>query len=251
MSSSSNDEWLLSRHRSPKGYPMGVSWKQQMAFVEPKYTKTQINRAGHILARAEDFSDADYEWANAVLANWRGCHGYPINTFQATRRKKLELIDPDAIVCTAFETHPLYRQQIATARSMSLARMQDIGGLRAVLGSLSKVRKLETAYRLAKFQHVLVSSKNYIDRPKADGYRSIHLIFRYANDRAAKYKGLLVELQLRTRLQHAWATAVETMGTFLGQALKAGQGDIEWRAFFTTASAALAVWKEHLTCSGF
>lgn len=76
--------------------------------------------------------------------------------------------------------------------------------------------------------------------PKSDGYRSIHLVFRYQNDRAPEYNGLFVELQIRTRLQHTWATAVETMGTFLGEALKARQGPQRWLEFFAVAGAAFA-----------
>lgn len=99
---------------------------------------------------------------------------------------------------------------------MNLARMQDIGGLRTVVSSIARVSKLETEYRSSKFKHVLVSSKDYISEPKEDGYRGIHLIYKYSNPRAPAYEGLSLELQMRTRLQHAWATAVETMGTFLG-----------------------------------
>jgi len=123
---------------------------------------------------------------------------------------------------------------------MNLVQMQDIGGLRAVVGSLAKVRKLEGNYRDNSFKHVLVNSKDYIQSPKADGYRSVHLVYRYVNRRAKKYQGLLLELQVRTKLQHAWATAVEAMGTFLGEALKAGQGPAAWRDFFAISSAAIA-----------
>jgi len=52
-----------------------------MAFVEPKYTKNQVNRAGDILADPASYSVKEQEWADEVLANWRACHGYPINTF--------------------------------------------------------------------------------------------------------------------------------------------------------------------------
>jgi len=118
--------------------------------------------------------------------------------------------------------------------------MQDIGGLRTVVGSISKVRKLEANYRDNSFKHVLLNSKDYISSPKSDGYRSVHLVYRYVNRSARRYEGLLLELQIRTKLQHAWATAVEAMGTFLGEALKAGQGPAAWRDFFATASAAIA-----------
>jgi putative GTP pyrophosphokinase len=113
------------------------------------------------------------------------------------------------------------------------------------------VRKLEAEYRNSNFKHVLVSSKDYIAEPKPDGYRGIHLIYRYSNPRAPAYDGLSLELQVRTRVQHAWATAVETMGTFLGQALKSGQGEQEWRSFFAKASAALAIIEKSPAVPGF
>ena len=121
---------------------------------------------------------------------------------------------------------------------MNLSQMQDIGGLRAIVSSIPRVRRLEGIYRDSNFKHELVSSKDYIGEPKSDGYRSIHLVYRYANAHAPDLNGLLLELQLRTRLQHIWATAVETMSTFLGQALKSGQGERPWREFFEVASAA-------------
>ncbi len=129
--------------------------------------------------------------------------------------------------------------------------MQDIAGLRAIVDSVPKVRKLQQAYKMARFKHKLVSEKNYIDQPKGDGYRSIHLIFKYENNRETAYNGLSLELQFRSRLQHAWATAVETMGTFLGEALKSGQGDGAWRTFFTKASAALTIVERTKPIPGF
>jgi putative GTP pyrophosphokinase len=222
-----------------------------MAFVEPQFSKNQVNRAGEILVAPEAFSADDQEWASRVLANWRACHGYPINTFQATLRQKLKAIDNQAIVAQRLKRAPSIILKLQRFEGMQLARMQDIGGLRAVVDSIPKVRKLETAYRDAKFKHVLTSSKNYINEPKQDGYRSIHLIFRYVNNNAPSYNVLSLELQLRTRLQHAWATAVETMGTFLGQALKSGQGESEWRGFFAKAGAALALVEETAPVPGF
>ncbi len=174
-----------------------------------------------------------------------------MNTFQATLRQKLKAVDSGAIVAQRLKRAPSIILKLQRFEGMALARMQDIGGLRAVLGSIPKVRKLESAYRSARFKHELASSKNYIDEPKEDGYRSIHLIYRYHNDVAAPFNGLSLELQFRTRLQHAWATAVETMGTFLGQALKSGQGEIEWRHFFSVAGAALAVVEKTSPVPGY
>ncbi len=222
-----------------------------MAFVEPQYTKGQVNRAGQILVDPEAFSLQDRIWADMVLANWRACHGYPINTFQALLRLRLKAIDKNAIVAQRMKRAPSIVLKLQRFDGMNLARMQDIGGLRAVVSSVARVRKLVTEYRNSQFKHVLVSSKDYIAAPKADGYRGVHLIYRYSNARALAYEGLSLELQVRTRLQHAWATAVETMGTFLGQALKSGQGELEWRGFFAKASAALAVVEKSPPVPGF
>ncbi len=213
-----------------------------MTWPIPKFSRNEVNHAGKILAT--EGSDVD-EWFHAieVLTNWRACHGYPINTFQATLRNKLKHIDTKAIVAQRLKRSPSILSKLKRFNTMQLAQMQDIGGLRAVVSNIARVRRLEKEYRSyqkSRFKHELVKSKDYITAPKADGYRSIHLVFRYQNSLAPKYNGLLIELQLRTQLQHAWATAVETMGTFLGQALKSSQGERKWLRFFETAGAAFS-----------
>lgn len=222
-----------------------------MAFAKPRYSRGEVNKAGQILAAPEGNTSETQEWANDVLANWRACHGYPINTFQATLRMRLSSIDPEAIVAQRLKRAPSIISKLQRFEKMQLARMQDIGGLRAVVGSMRQLTRLEKTYRMATFAHELISSKDYVNDPKLDGYRSIHLIYRYKNINAPHYDGLSIELQLRTRLQHAWATAVETMGTFLGQALKSGMGEREWRQFFAVAGAALAITERTAPVPGF
>jgi len=41
----------------------------------------------------------------------------------------------------------------------------------------------------------------------------------------------LIEIQIRSKLQHIWATAVETVGFFTGQAIKSNEGEKEWNDF--------------------
>ena len=48
-------------------------------------------------------------------------------------------------------------------------------------------------------------------------------------------------MQLRTKLQHAWAPAVETVGTFIRQALKSSQGEEEWLRFSAFMGTAIAL----------
>jgi len=51
---------------------------------------------------------------------------------------------------------------------------------------------------------------------------------------------LFVELQLRSKIQHSWATTVEVVGTFTKQALKASSGEEIWLDFFKYASVEFA-----------
>lgn len=55
---------------------------------------------------------------------------------------------------------------------------------------------------------------------------------------------MLIEIQLRTRLQHNWATAVETVGIFTGEALKSSQGNEDWQRFFQLVSTWFAIKEE-------
>jgi putative GTP pyrophosphokinase len=227
-------------------------------FPAPSYSRSQVDKAGEILSSPPQgpltIEDADKQiWAYDVLSNWRACHNYPINTFQATLRDRLENIDDDATVAQRLKRFPSIVLKLQRFHGMKLARMQDIGGLRAIVDSIASVRKLEQKYRAPtpSFRHKLVSWKDYIANPKADGYRSVHLVYRYQNPQTPAYDGLLLELQLRSRLQHAWATAVETMGTFLGQALKSGYGDDKWRKFFEVSGAALALLEKSPPVPGY
>jgi hypothetical protein len=61
------------------------------------------------------------------------------------------------------------------------------------------------------------------------------IIYKY-NGKKDQYSSHCVELQIRSTVQHSWATAVEVVGTFTRQALKAGQGSDLWLSFFKLAS---------------
>ena len=52
---------------------------------------------------------------------------------------------------------------------------------------------------------------------------------------------MFVEIQLRTQLQHAWATSVETVDIFRGSSMKTGKEQTYWYEFFKQASSAFAI----------
>lgn len=213
-----------------------------MAFSSvPKESRSKINKVGAILV-SDNPMPSDLNWAQDLAERWRACHAYPINTYQATLRTKLRLYSADPIVAQRLKRMPTIIDKLKRYPAMKLTTMQDIGGVRAILGSVTGVCKLVDQYQDSKrFAHELTDHKDYIQYPRSeDGYRSVHLVYKYKNILAPSYDGLRIELQIRTRLQHTWATAVESWGTFLGQALKSRQGDQEWLDFFALISSAFA-----------
>lgn len=202
-------------------------------------SRSEILRAGEVLVgrRAEtaDFSKAK---ARDLLSKWRALHLYPINTFQATIRTLLKKNNlGQAIVAQRLKREASIVHKLERFRSMSLPRMQDIGGIRIIVPSIRDVFRLKDALVTAKWKHELVNQKDYINSPKESGYRSYHLVYKYANSKSPWLNGLCIEIQIRTQKQHAWATAVETVGTFIGQALKSSSGEPEWLYFFELSSA--------------
>ncbi len=211
-----------------------------MSWPTPQFSKNQVNKAGETLMNPSA-STLQLNMAFRILNNWRTCHGYPINTFQKTLRDKLKSIGANkALVAQRLKRTPSIIGKLKRFKSMNLSRMQDIGGLRAVVKDLNQVRKLEEKYSKGRLKHKLVSKDDYVSSPKSSGYRGVHLVYKYFNKKASAYDGLLIELQIRTDLQHAWATAVETIGTFLETSLKSSEGPGKWLKFFALVGNAFA-----------
>jgi Region found in RelA / SpoT proteins len=117
--------------------------------------------------------------------------------------------------------------------------MQDIGGCRAIVSTVSEVERPNDHIQKSRTRNKLHREQNYITEPKDSGYRGIHLIYKY-NGEKSEYKDYFVELQLRSKVQHAWATTVEIVDTFTSQALKSSKGTQDWTNFFCAASAEFA-----------
>lgn len=209
------------------------------------YSKSEIDRAGRILRESKPGSKR-YQAALAMVNDWRTSHAYPMNTFNATLRLKVKRYK-DALVAQRLKRLPTIVNKLSRQPGMNLSRMQDIGGVRAVVNSIRQVEELQRQYLDQKrFTHDIIKVDDYIVSPKSDGYRGVHLVFKYnntlaRNGLAEKFKGLSIEVQLRTKLQHTWATAVETVGTFRGESYKTDEGAADWLEFFSYVSSAFAM----------
>ena len=213
-----------------------------MKYIRPEYSRKKVNKAGKMLIQYKDTASPEREWALTVISNWRASHDYPVNTFKENLRKKiLKRKFKGAIVVERLKRITSIELKLEINQSMNLSRMHDIGGLRAIVKNIEQVNALKDDFIASKFRHKIIGEYDYICSPKSSGYRSVHLVYQYYNYRVPEYDGLRLELQIRTKLQHAWATSVETMGTFLDSSLKSNRGPDKWLEFFSVCGAAFAL----------
>lgn len=119
--------------------------------------------------------------------------------------------------------------------TLALATMQDIGGYRALFGTVAELRRVE--HRLKKNRPPLRYS-DYIVEPRSSGYRAVHVVVQYP-DEWAEHRA--IEVQLRTRSMHEWAIAVERLSGQHRVDLKSGQGPAELLNLLGVVSEAMAL----------
>lgn len=209
----------------------------------PKYTKNQIDKAGKLIIKT-DISPETKKQCIEIIDNWRASHAYPMNSISNTLKRKLRKYK-DIITAQRLKRLDTILNKLDRYPEMNLSRMQDLGGCRVVFSSLSDLKSFRDSLVRSKINHILTNEKKYIKNPKPNtGYRGIHLVYKYSSSKMSQYNDLLVEIQLRTKLQHLWATAVETVGAFTHNQLKFEQGDDVWLRFFKLVSIIFAAEEE-------
>lgn len=149
--------------------------------------------------------------------------------------------DKDAICAKRLKRHVSIVNKLRRFNKMKLRNMQDIGGCRVVVSSIKKLRQIERRLKKRpefKIRNGHVKMKDYIEHPKEDGYRSVHMIGEFSDNKGNKK---YIEIQLRTVVQHYWATALEIVDLFTHQSLKTNQGEEVWKSFFRDAGALFEV----------
>lgn len=218
---------------------MGID---QPRWKAPEYTRRQINDAGNVL-RNETAPPEERSAALTVVDNWRAAHAYPLHVFYMNLRRKAQ--SKPILVVERLKRLDSIVSKLQREDGMQLYRMQDIGGCRVILPTLNEVYEFSQKFQESRIRHEWKKTNDYIQNPKRSGYRSLHLIYRFQTDTSEKnifnQYPMLIELQFRTHLQHIWATALETIGLFTNQALKAGQGNEGILRFFVLISSLFAI----------
>lgn len=206
-----------------------------------EFTMHEVKRAGEVIAGNLPWTEesaAQIREAFLVANNWRDAHAYPMRSVRYSMIALMRRDGVQGITAARLKRMQAIRRKLRRL-SMNLNQLQDLGGCRAILPSVADVRTVAAAIQSGR--HDLRKQDDYVTNPKPDGYRSHHLMLSYrGKGDATIHDGRRIEVQLRTRLQHSWATAVEAVGLFRGEDLKGGRGSPKWLRLFTLMSAEFA-----------
>lgn len=220
--------------------------------IFPEHSKSAVNRAGRRLAE-ENHTLEDL----LIIENWRAAHNYILNTFQANLRNRAKKTNARTPV-QRIKRLDTIRNKLIRYPGMQFSRMHDIVGCRVIFENLEDLSQFRSDFNKSRFAHRRrvktlpdgnrVDAYNYITNPKSSGYRGVHDVFEYKAKQSGagratggeKWNGLHIEIQYRTRIPHAWATAVEICDNFTDNHGKFSNAPEEYLRYFVLASEILA-----------
>jgi putative GTP pyrophosphokinase len=204
----------------------------------PGGSKSRVNQAGENIRKGIPTSE-DLR----VIDEWRAAHRQVLNIFLKILLKRTE--GKSITVAQRHKRQQTIFDKLKRFSEMKLVRMEDVAGCRLIFRNLKELDSFRTEFNETLLGHKLKNEAdkfNYIERPKKTGYRGVHDVYEYCVDSEAgkKFRGLCVEIQYRTLVQHAWATAVEIVGFNTENQPKFQKGDMRYVSAMALASEILA-----------
>jgi ppGpp synthetase/RelA/SpoT-type nucleotidyltranferase len=179
-------------------------------------SKSKINRCGELVRQFAyeqvDVSEDQLDEALRIITDFRAAHAYPLVKVRLGLRSMVVTEGVAEVIGQRLKRVPrIIRKLQRTANSptgrTSLARLEDIGGVRAILRNGDELDRVR--HRIErKWKNNFRRERDYINQPKDIGYRAVHYVV-VRDDRA-------IEVQLRTRGQQQWAEAAEAADARLG-----------------------------------
>lgn len=201
------------------------------------FSKGEVRRAGLLLRGHHQQVSDELLKAFRVAHEWRASHLAPMRSVRASLSVRARAHEPIAVSAGRLKRMKSIRKKLRREPA-DLTEIQDLGGCRVVLPSIAACRAVADDL-LSTTIHQCRRQRDYITAPRSSGYRSHHIVLKFQSEEPAQH-GRLIEVQLRTQLQHAWATALEAVGLVRGEDLKGGEGDEEWRRFFALMAGEIA-----------
>ncbi|MDY5157651.1 MULTISPECIES: RelA/SpoT domain-containing protein [Actinotignum] len=216
-------------------------------------SRGEANKAGKALAQAYVAHGGDLarvgedeeiqEYFRLVQA-WRAMQIEPTRTVFEELQQISTLIPHSLVTFRLKRISSILKKLSRKNTNLKLGSMDDIGGCRLIVETCEQVDLVVEEVRRRLDVKKSRGVKDYIACPQDSGYRSCHIIVVVPGEPLPSR----VEIQIRTRLQHSWATGVEAASAIYGQDYKspeklagsrASYEDI--RRFFQLASALFAL----------
>lgn len=188
--------------------------RREAGRVTTNLSATQIDRLGNRL-EVSPLADSDLK----LLDEYRRSFGEAYEAVIRAIREQLKLAPTGRPAkSTGAIIEKLRRETIR------LSQVQDIAGCRVVVANIEEQERVVAALCAAFPQS---SVKDRREKPSY-GYRAVHVIIEIA--------GKLIEVQVRTSLQHLWAELSEKLSDVYDPTIKYGGGDDTLRVLLSDQS---------------
>lgn len=165
----------------------------------------------------------DEERAVAVLNHFRACHSQPLLKVRMGLTSFVKGASVEGVVTQRLKRQPRIIRKLLRMPKSQLARLEDVGGCRVVVGDGAELVRLRS-HLVKKWCGDITRERDYITDPKDIGYRAVHIVVERDFRK--------IEVQLRTEGQQSWADAVEAADSRHNLNLKDGDGPDEMVEYF-------------------
>ena len=170
-----------------------------------RVSREAASKAGKCLKTSQGHD----EQALATAQAWRVQHLEPTARCFEALAKCAEQFEGAVASYRLKRMTSILRKLLRPNSNFKLGMLDDIGGCRLIVSSVDEVYR---AVSVLNGELGEPKAKDYISSPQSSGYRSYHAIYKVPVD-GITYR---IEVQIRTRLQHLWATGVEAVGEVYG-----------------------------------
>ena len=195
-----------------------------------KYSNSQIDKAGKSLTQGDEVTLESIE-LEEIFDHYRAAHLEPLSETTLELQSWLQNHGGSYYIAQRLKRKPQIIRKLKRFRTR-LTQLQDIGGCRIIVDNNNDVSRLiqfikERVQDHKNFEINKITDYRYEGRDDS-GYRAVHLIL--------KRDGKVLELQLRSRIQHYWAESIERTSIIYGYHLKEQEGDPTVIKYFKTLS---------------
>ena len=185
-------------------------------------SKSQVDKAGAFLrVHSNDVEiNEEYIKADEIFNEFRISHLEPLTNVTLKIQSWLETFSDNYYIAQRLKRRPQILRKL-NRLNVRLSQLQDIGGCRIIVENNDVVDDL-----IAFIKSKLARSKYFKIKRITDyrengrditGYRAVHIIVERGNK--------ILEIQLRSQLQHYWAESIERVSIIYRRFLKEMDGD--------------------------